>query len=138
LLFNKTLLSDVSFDVNGTIFHAHKAYVMPRCPGLRYAPSFHTAYVRRMSLTMTTTTNRARIEAHRGDESTPIVLGSTMVDGHIFRAVLQYIYTDHCPIEDLDPESILAASDRCGSYSSPPKQAMRTTGLTTTIWHLPD
>ena len=91
LFFNKSLLSDVSFKVEEGSIKAHKALVTSRCDVIstmfngRFAESSHK-------------------EITIGDTSLPALL-----------AYLEYLYTDHSPIESSDAVGILELANRFGT-----------------------
>jgi len=91
LFLNKELFADVVFDVEGTKVYGHRAFVTSRCEVFR-----------------------ARLTGgfSDGKNNKPVVVSDTPVDN--FLALLEYIYTDHSPIEEGDSMGILSlANEYC-------------------------
>ncbi|XP_078615509.1 rho-related protein racA-like isoform X1 [Branchiostoma floridae x Branchiostoma japonicum] len=90
LFFNKSELSDISFIVQGTTVHAHKAILTCRSEvmGVMFGGSF----------------------SESSSSKVPVTGPST----DVFLALLEYLYTDHAPIEDVGPLDILPLADQYG------------------------
>lgn len=92
LFLNKEALSDIKFNVEGTTIYAHRALLTSRCEVLR-----------------------ARLTggfSDSKDTSKPVLVTDTPVDN--FLALLEYLYTDHAPIEEGDSTGILVlANEYC-------------------------
>ncbi|XP_066295877.1 rho-related protein racA-like [Branchiostoma lanceolatum] len=90
LFFNKPELSDVSFVIEGTTVHAHKAILTCRSEvmGVMFGGSF--------------------------SESSSSKVPVTGTSADVFLALLEYLYTDHAPIEDVGPLDILPLADQYG------------------------
>eukprot|EP01113_Clastostelium_recurvatum_P017139 TRINITY_DN2004_c0_g1_i1.p1 TRINITY_DN2004_c0_g1~~TRINITY_DN2004_c0_g1_i1.p1 ORF type:complete len:614 (+),score=151.93 TRINITY_DN2004_c0_g1_i1:176-1843(+) len=90
--FKKDLLSDVKFLVGDTLIPAHKAIMISRCS--YFEPLLSGAFREGRS------------------EGEPIIISDT--DSDTFLAALQYIYTDHAPIEDSDMGELIVLANRLG------------------------
>jgi len=91
LFLNKPLLSDMKFSVEGKEIHAHRALVTSHCEVFR-----------------------ARLTGGFSDSKSdkPVVISDTPADN--FLALLEYLYTDHAPIEEGDSMGILElANEYC-------------------------
>eukprot|EP00058_Branchiostoma_floridae_P005060 XP_002590548.1 hypothetical protein BRAFLDRAFT_124528 [Branchiostoma floridae] len=90
LFFNKSELSDISFIVQGTTVHAHKAILTSRSEvmGVMFGGSFSESSSSKVPVTGPTT--------------------------DVFLALLEYLYTDNAPIEDVGPLDILPLADQYG------------------------
>lgn len=92
LFLNKKLLSDITFQVEGKDIYAHRALVTAHCEVLR--------------VRLTGGFSDAK------DSSKPLTITDTSFDN--FSALLEYMYTDHAPIEEGDSMGILAlANEYC-------------------------
>ncbi|XP_033625044.1 rho-related protein racA-like [Asterias rubens] len=90
LFLNRETLSDVRFKVEDTIVHAHKVLLKSRCEFM--AGMFSGVFAE--------------------SSQTEIKIEETSLE--CFLALLEYIYTDHSPIEDGDAVGILVVADRYG------------------------
>jgi len=90
LFLNKPLLSDLTFVVEGAEIHAHRALVTSHCEVFR-----------------------ARLTGgFRDGKDSKVVISDTSAE--TFLAVLEYMYTDHSPIEEGDSMGILVlANEYC-------------------------
>jgi len=90
--FNKNLLSDVTFRVGETLIPAHRAVLISRCTF--FGPLLRGDF----------------IEGRSADAAINI----SETDADTFLAALEYIYTDHSPIEDSDMGELLVLANRLG------------------------
>ncbi|XP_041458150.1 rho-related protein racA-like [Lytechinus variegatus] len=88
LFFKKPLFSDVQFEVEGQTLYAHKAILKARCAVM--AGMFSGVF------------------AESSTSKIPILETSM----ECFTAILEYIYTDHAPIEEGDAVGILVTAER--------------------------
>ncbi|XP_071477627.1 rho-related protein racA-like [Diadema antillarum] len=89
LFFNKPTFSDVQFEVEGQIVPAHKVFLKARCTVM--AGMFSGVF------------------AESSTSSKIPILETSM---ECFMAVMEYLYTDHSPIEEGDAVGILVAAER--------------------------
>ncbi|GAM24261.1 hypothetical protein SAMD00019534_074360 [Acytostelium subglobosum LB1] len=92
LFFDKKIFSDIQFVVEGKTFYAHKAFIYARSNVIN-------------SYIASTSTFSER------DDATIKVEQSTSDN---FKAVLEYLYTAHAPIEEGDSVGILVLANRFG------------------------
>ncbi len=90
LFLNRETLSDVRFKVEDTVVHAHKVMLKSRCEFM--AGMFSGVFAE--------------------SSQTEIKIEETSLE--CFLALLEYIYTDHSPIEEGDAVGILVIADRYG------------------------
>jgi Rho family protein len=90
--FNQPKFADVIFSVEGQKVYGHKAIVSARCNVMSAMFSDHF------------------MEGMTGN--TEVVIHETTLE--VFLAVLEYVYTDHAPIEDGDAVGILILADQFG------------------------
>jgi Rho family protein len=88
LFLNNSLFSDVTFKVEGVSVHAHRAILTSRCEF------------------MSVMLNSSFMEG----QSSEILIQDVSSD--VFLAFLEYLYTDHSPIEDGDSFGILVVSNQ--------------------------
>ncbi|CAH1773133.1 unnamed protein product [Owenia fusiformis] len=91
MFLNKPLLADIIFIVEGTKVFAHKAVVTTRCEVLAAMFSGHF------------------VETSKGS-CTQVEIGGTSLA--TFLALLEYLYTDHSPIEENDSIEILVLANQ--------------------------
>ncbi|EDO36553.1 predicted protein [Nematostella vectensis] len=91
LFFNKSQLCDFRFRVDGQVVFAHKVVLMARCDVMAAMLG-------------------GRFKEGKTENETPILDASLAA----FLAVLEYIYTDHAPLETVDPLEVLVLADRFG------------------------
>jgi len=92
LFLNKSLLSDVKFSVAGTEIYAHRAFITSHCEVLR-----------------------ARLMGGFSDGKDNKAVSVSDVPEEIFLAILEYMYTDHAPIEEGDSMGILVLANEFAS-----------------------
>ncbi|XP_038077469.1 rho-related protein racA-like isoform X3 [Patiria miniata] len=90
LFLNRQALSDIKFKVEETTIHAHKIMLTSRCEFM--AGMFSGVFTE-------SSKDEIRIE-----DASP----------ECFLALLEYLYTDHAPIEEGDAVGIMVAADRYG------------------------
>ncbi|XP_030828131.1 rho-related protein racA [Strongylocentrotus purpuratus] len=88
MFFRKPVFSDVQFEVEGQLLYAHKAILKARCAVM--AKMFSGVF------------------AESSTSKIPILETSM----ECFMAILEYIYTDHAPIEEGDAVGILVTAER--------------------------
>jgi len=87
LFLDKSLFSDISFRVEGQLVQAHRAMIRSRCPAL-------FVLVERTA---------PGVELEIKDAT-----------HEIFMAFLEYVYTAHAPIQQVDPIALMSLSNRFG------------------------
>eukprot|EP01112_Ceratiomyxa_fruticulosa_P020444 TRINITY_DN6959_c0_g1_i1.p1 TRINITY_DN6959_c0_g1~~TRINITY_DN6959_c0_g1_i1.p1 ORF type:complete len:599 (-),score=138.92 TRINITY_DN6959_c0_g1_i1:147-1943(-) len=92
VFFNKPILSDISIRVGDRVFHAHKAVLTARCK--YFGPLISGGFL------------ESRME------NPTVNIEDT--DPDTFSAALEYIYTDHSPIEDSDMGELIVLANRIG------------------------
>ncbi|XP_038077466.1 rho-related protein racA-like isoform X1 [Patiria miniata] len=90
LFLNRQALSDIKFKIEETTIHAHKIMLTSRCEFM--AGMFSGVFTE-------SSKDEIRIED---------------VSPECFLALLEYLYTDHAPIEEGDAVGIMVAADRYG------------------------
>ncbi|KAK6182095.1 hypothetical protein SNE40_009857 [Patella caerulea] len=89
LFLNKLGDSNVTFDVNGTKLYAHKSILAKRSPVLNAMLCGHFT--------------------ESSSENSQISIHGT--SSELFSTLLEYLYTDHAPIEDVDSVGLLVLAD---------------------------
>eukprot|EP00117_Sycon_ciliatum_P004051 scpid42668/ scgid8577/ Rho-related protein racA len=88
LFLSKDTMSDLIFRVDGHTVRAHRCVIVARCAAL------------------------AALFKHSTEDVPEVTITDTNI--HCFLALLEYIYTDHAPIEEGDPIGILKLANRFG------------------------
>ncbi|EGG18219.1 Rab GTPase [Cavenderia fasciculata] len=93
LFFNKKVYSDIQFVVEGKVLYAHKAFIYSRSPVVN-------AFV-----------NSTKDFSEKEGSTVELSDG---IGYEPFKAILEYLYTSHAPIEDNDSVGILVLANRFG------------------------